>query len=149
MNSLVLQDTARRNVIEFEKLMQHGEKVEIKIDNYYSDGVYGRRAYIPAGTLLTGHIHKFKQMNILLKGEIEIAGIGKLTAPQVVVSPPGTKRLAKAITDVEWITILRTDLCDADKIEAQFTCVTEEQYLEFLEQQPSLPLEAPDAPRIS
>jgi|ERR1700743_416124 len=153
MNDIQLQNAnnalQRHNVIEFEKLMQHGTKVEIKIDNYYSDGVYGRRAYIPAGTILTGHIHKFEQMNILLKGEIEIAGSGILKAPQVVVSPPGTKRLAKALTDCEWLTILRTDLCDADKIEAQFTCITEDEYQEFLAQQPALPFEAENVKRIS
>lgn len=133
----------RRNVIEFEKLMDRGQKVEIKIDNYYSDGIYGRRAYIPAGTILTGKIHKFEQMNILLKGEIEVlvdTEIKHLIAPHIVISPPGTKRLARAITDVEWLTILRTDLLDADKIEAQFTCTTEKEYLEFIEQEPLLPL---------
>lgn len=147
--AIVGAEISRKNVIAFEKLMEErGEKVEIKIDNYYADGVYGRRAYIPAGTILTGKIHKFEQLNILLKGKMSVLIDGYmkvLNAPHVVISPPGTKRIAEAHTDCEWLTVLRTDLTDADKIEASFTVVTEEQYLEFLKQQPLLPFEAKDA----
>lgn len=66
-----------------------------------------------------------------------------VSAPFTVVSPPGTKRIALALTDCVWTTILGTDLTDVAEIERTFVCKTEEEYLEWhsQSQQLSLPLE--------
>jgi hypothetical protein len=54
-----------------------------------------------------------------------------VSAPFTVVSPPGTKRIAIAVTDCVWTTILGTDETDPEVIEKHFTIKTEKEYLEW------------------
>ena len=114
--------------------MRKHEQINIPIRHYFSPGVYAREITIPAGTLLTGRIHKYEQLNILSGGEISVFtqdGMQRVKAPFTVVSSPGTKRIAYAHTDCTWTTILATDETDPDKIEALFTVATEQEFLEF------------------
>ena len=117
-----------------EREMLKCPQVAIKTKHYFSDGVYAREIYIPAGTLLTGKLHKFRQLNIVSLGDISVllaGGIKRITAPYTVVSPPGTKRIAYAHVDTVWTTILRTDSDDLDEIEDHFIAKDEADYLEF------------------
>ena len=146
MNDLQEIGRSRRNVIEFEKLMQHGEKVELKVDHYFADGVYSRRLYIPKGVILTGKIHKFTHIMIILKGTIEILIDNKMqtiTAPYVYTSPVGVKRIMRALNDCELLTVHENyvERKDPHEIESYYTCETEEEYLEFVNATPLLPLE--------
>lgn len=129
------QITVRDAVSAFEAEMYKLPQVELEVKHYFSKGVYARELSIPAGVLLTGKIHKYQQINILSKGKIRVltdSGIVEVEAPFTVVSPPGTKRIALAITDCVWTTFLPTDETDQHKIEDQFTVDTEEKYQEFL-----------------
>lgn len=124
------------NLIEAE--MKKGEQVNIPVRHYFSPGVYAREITIPAGTLLTGRIHKYEQLNILSGGEISVLtqdGVKRVKAPFTIVSPPGTKRIAYAHSECTWTTVLHTDETDPDKIEDLFTVETEREYLAFLETQ--------------
>jgi hypothetical protein len=117
-----------------EEEMRKHEHIEIPVRHYFSPGVYAREINIPAGTLLTGRIHKFSQLNILSGGEISVLtqdGMKRVKAPFTVVSPPGTKRIAYAHTECTWTTILATEETDPDKMEELFTVGTEQEYLEF------------------
>jgi hypothetical protein len=118
-------------------MLKH-EQVAIPVRHYFSPGVYAREITIPAGTILTGRIHKYEQLNILSGGEISVLtddGMKTVTAPFTVVSPPGTKRIAYAHTDCVWTTILATEEKDPDLIEAKFTVSTEQEFLEFVQAQ--------------
>lgn len=121
-------------------------QVDLPFREFRSPGVYARELTIYAGHILTGYAHKYEQLNILSKGTIRVLtddGIVEVSAPFTVVSPPGTKRIAYAVTDCVWTTILGTDLVDTDAIEDHFLIKSEEEYNEWLSQhQPlSLPLE--------
>ena len=108
--------------------------VDLPVRHYFSPGCYARELFIPAGTVLTGKIHKYQQLNILSQGEISVLtedGVKRVKAPFTVVSPAGTKRIAYAHTDCTWTTILATDETDPDVIEDEFTAATDEEYLEF------------------
>lgn len=127
------------NLLEAE-MIRH-EQIDISVKHYFSPGVYAREITIPAGTLLTGRIHKYEQLNILSGGEISVLtqdGVMRVSAPFTIVSPPGTKRIAYAHTDCTWTTILHTEETDPDKIEAHFTVATEQEYLEFAQQMEQL-----------
>jgi hypothetical protein len=65
-------------------------------------------------------------------------GFKDVSAPYTVVSPPGTKRIALALTDCVWTTILATPETDIEKIEEIFVCKTEEEYLEWHSQSQQL-----------
>lgn len=108
--------------------------VEIPVKHYFSQGVYAREIFIPKGTVLTGHIHKFKNLNIMSSGELSILtenGVVRVKAPFTVVSNPGTKRLAYAHEDTVWTTIHGTDETDVDLIEEKFIAHSHQEYLAF------------------
>jgi hypothetical protein len=116
-----------------EARMKEEPQVEIPVFHHFSYGVYAREIHIPAGTLLTGDIHKFENLNILSKGDISVmteTGVVRVQAPFTIVSPPGTKRIALAHTDCMWITVHGTFERNVDKIENKFICKTDEEYLE-------------------
>lgn len=131
----------RDNVIAFENLMKEQPQVTIETKHYFSKGVYAREIFIPKGVILTGHIHKYTNLNIISKGKIKVL-VGEelqiIEAPATLVSPPGTKRIAIALEDTIWTTIHGTDETDIDIIEQTFIAHTEEEYLEF-HRQLSLP----------
>lgn len=140
---LVPQTAVSRNQVHrIESYMREMEQVVIAPKHYFSDGVYAREITIPAGTLLTGEIHKFTQINILSAGEITVlteSGMTTVKAPFTAVSPPGTKRVAYAHTECVWTTILGTELTDLDEIESYFIAKSEDAYVAFKQ---SLMLEA-------
>ena len=132
----LVKEDLRSKVRQAEALMFKEPQVEIPVKHYFSQGVYAREITIPAGTVLTGKIHKYEQLNILSKGDISVLtedGVKRVQAPFTVVSPPGTKRIAYAHEECVWTTIHGTEERDLEKIEVQFIAQTETEYLEFVE----------------
>lgn len=126
--------TPLSKVYALEALMKLQEQVECKVIHHFSKGVYARELHIPAGTILTGEIHKFENLNILSKGKIQVLIsdiIQEVEAPFTVVSPPGTKRIARALTDCVWTTIHGTNEIDLNIIERTFIAKSEQEWLEF------------------
>lgn len=110
-------------------------QVELPVKHYFSPGVYARELTIPAGVCLTGAVHRYEQLNILSQGTMKVlledGTIQEVSAPFTVVSPPGTKRIAVALTDCVWTTILGTDETDVEIIEKHFVMKSEKEYLEW------------------
>ncbi len=128
----------RAQVFALEQSMREMPPVEMPVTNHFSHGVYGREIFIPAGSVLTGHIHKHTNMNVLLEGDMSVLtedGMQRVGAGFVVVSPPGTKRAAYAHTDCRWLTVHGTRETDVGVIEREFIVHTEQEYLAFCETQ--------------
>ena len=130
MSELALLNSVgtRDKVFEIEALMKDMPQLELKVVHYFSKGVYARELHIPAGTVLVGEIHKFRNLNILSCGRIQVStedGIIEVEAPFTVVSPAGTKRIARALTDCVWTTIHGTDETDLNSIEKTFIAKSE------------------------
>jgi len=129
-------DDVRAAVFAWEKdKAASGQKqIELRVEHIYSDGVYARVLHIPAGVELSGRIHLYENLNILSSGEMHVLtekGMQHVKAGFHIVSAPGTKRIAKTITDCVWTTILKTDEKDPEKIEKLFTVNDEKEYLAF------------------
>jgi quercetin dioxygenase-like cupin family protein len=128
-------EVTRSKVFELEAAMKREcELVELPVKHYFSQGVYARELFIPKGTVLTGKIHKYEQLNIMSQGELSVLtenGIKRVKAPFTIVSPPGTKRVAYAHEDTIWTTIHGTEETDVEKIEEKFIAQSEEDYLEY------------------
>ena len=97
--------------------------VEIEIEHVFSPGVYCRKAFIKAGTVLIGKVHLTEHANVCC-GDLTVwteQGMKRLTGFHTVVSLPGTKRVGYAHADTVWMTIHpNTDDCrDLDVIEAR------------------------------
>jgi hypothetical protein len=124
----------RSKIIQFEEFAKLQLQLDLKVNHHFSYGVYARELFIPADTILTGEIHKFSNLNILIKGKIKVSIADKIEimeAPFVVVSPPGTKRIAHTITDCIWLTIHGTHETNVDKIKEMFIANSEKDWLEF------------------
>lgn len=97
----------RAKILALEAALRELPQVAIPVTQYFSAGVYLRQINIPAGTLMTGKIHKHRCMSIVLSGEMEVVtdqGPRRIKGPCVFESPAGVKRAGIAITDCVWLT---------------------------------------------
>lgn len=104
---------------------------EAPVTHHYAHGVYGREMFIPAGTVLTGKIHRFSTLNFLMQGEITVTtpeGVKRICAPAIFTSQPNCKKVGFAHTDVVWVNVHPTKLTNPDDIERKFI-VPEEPHL--------------------
>jgi hypothetical protein len=98
-------------------------QADLQTEHYFSEsGMYCRKVFRPAGTLIVGKVHKHHHLFLCAMGEI-IAwtenGMKRLQAGDVVESKPGTKRVTLAVTDAIGVTVHRTDKTDLDEIEIE------------------------------
>jgi len=108
------------NILQAE--MVNMPQAELKTDHYFSGGMYCRRVFRPAGTLIVGKIHKEDHLFMCALGQIMAwteNGIKTLNAGDVVESKSGTKRVTLALTDAIGITIHKTNEKDLEIIEKQ------------------------------
>lgn len=132
----IAQAAALEQAIRNELPILDGEVV-----NHFSHGVYGRELRIPAESVIVGHIHKFTNLNVLLEGDMTVItehGPQRVGPGFLIVSPPGTKRVAYAHTYCRWLTVHGTEETDVAKIEQQFIVHTEQEYLAFQANQQQL-----------
>ena len=97
-------------------------QAELVTEHQFSPGMYMRKLFRPAGTLIVGKVHKEPHFFLCAKGEIIAwteSGMKRLHAGDAIESKPGTKRVTLAVTDAIGITIHRTDKTDLDEIEAE------------------------------
>jgi quercetin dioxygenase-like cupin family protein len=127
--------TLREKMFLAQEEMMKMPQVEIPVRHIFSDGVYAREITVPAGAVIMGELHKHTNLNIMSAGRMMLLtdeGWKEIEAPFTVVSPPGTKRAAYAITDCVWTTILATPETDVAKIEQHFIAKSEAEYQAFM-----------------
>jgi hypothetical protein len=130
-------NSTRAVVNSFEAEMKKQPQLELRHENYFSLGVYARALYIPKDTILTGKIHKYPQLNLLMQGAMQVLvgeEVKQIEAPFIVNSPAGTKRIAHALTDCLWVTVHGTNLTDVDEIETHFIAQDEDEFQRFVEE---------------
>jgi hypothetical protein len=122
----------REKVIEFERaLAAFAQETGCSIDpeiltrHWFAPGVYARELTIPAGTCLTGKIHRGAHINIISAGRISVLtehGIKTLEAPCTLVSDAGIKRVGFAHEDTVWTCIHANpdDCTDLEELERRF-----------------------------
>lgn len=104
-------------------MLASGQTIDPPVSHHWADGVYGREVHLKAGDVVTGKIHRFSTLNILLSGEVSITtaeGIKRLVAPAIFTTEPGTKKVCHAHTDARFLNIHATKLTDVSAIEAKF-----------------------------
>ena len=123
MNDLANLIPSREQIEQLQAEMVKMPQADLQTEHYFSEsGMYCRKVFRPAGTLIVGKIHKHHHLFLCAMGEI-IAwtenGMKRLQAGDVVESKPGTKRVTLAVTDAIGVTVHRTDKTDLDEIEAE------------------------------
>lgn len=79
-------------------------QVEMPVDHAFCNGLYARTMHIPAGTVLTGAVHKEESFFLVRKGELIVStdsGPRTLGPGDMSISKIGTKRAGIALTEVE------------------------------------------------
>ena len=123
MNVLTLSTQVTKEQIErLQSQMAAMPQTELVTEHSFSPGMYLRKVFRPAGTLIVGKVHKEPHFFLCAKGEIIAwteGGMKHLYAGDVLESKPGTKRVTLAVTDAIGITIHRTDKTNLDEIETE------------------------------
>ncbi len=119
----IINDAPSRDQIDrLQAEMVKMPQVELQTEHYFVPGMYCRRVFRQAGTLIVGKVHKHPHFFLCAKGEI-IAwtenGMKKLQAGDVVECQPGTKRVTLATQDSIGVTIHKTDKTDLNEIETE------------------------------
>jgi mannose-6-phosphate isomerase-like protein (cupin superfamily) len=103
---------------EMSKLPQQ----ELPTEHYFSGGMYCRKLWRPAGTLIVGKVHKKDHFFVCAAGEIiawSEKGMVTLKAGDIIESKAGTKRVTLAVQDSIGVTVHQTDKTDLEEIEAE------------------------------
>jgi hypothetical protein len=64
--------TTRDDVEALEELMAQYPQTDLEVDHYFSDGLYGRAVFIPAGVAATGKVHKKDHLSFLMMGTVTV-----------------------------------------------------------------------------
>ena len=122
-----------------QQITDNAELIDVPVDHHFAPGIYMRQMNAKAGTLVVSKMHRTEHMNILLTGSLTVAtenGIELLTAPLVIKSMPGTKRIGYFHEDSSWITVHPTQTTDLDLIEQQ-VIVPDDEIDQFLASLPN------------
>ncbi len=114
----VASNIAALETLEAE--MRKHPDAETEIIHRFAPGVYAREMRVPAGTFLTGKIHRYAHLNIMSAGDVTIVnetGRERIKAPYAFISAPGTKRAFYMHEFTVWTTIHATDETDVEKLE--------------------------------
>jgi quercetin dioxygenase-like cupin family protein len=119
---IISEAPTREQIDRLQSKMATMPQAELQTEHFFSPGMYCRRVFRPAGTLIVGKIHKEPHFFLCAMGEIIAwteTGMRRLQAGDVVESLPGTKRVTLAVTDAIGITIHKTDKTDLEEIETE------------------------------
>ena len=120
MQSAELQDFIFR--VE-EELLKYPQ-TEVPINDYFGHDTYGREMIAPAGVYLTGAVHNYEVLNILLEGEVTVVsidGVATIKAPYVYVSRPNVKRLFLTHTQIRWMNVFGTKDRNTKRVMKRYT----------------------------
>jgi hypothetical protein len=108
-------------ILRFEQVLSQHPQVTLPIKHHFAPGQYGREMFIPAGTYLTGAVHKSQHLAVFC-GDITVwtdTGMRRLTGFHTLVTMPGTKRVGFAHADTWCVGFFPTDTTDVRQLEAE------------------------------
>jgi quercetin dioxygenase-like cupin family protein len=109
-------------------------QVEVPLRHCFGNKVYVREMTAPKGSILIGKMHKFKQVNIVIKGDISVLtedGWKRLKAGDMFESPAGIKRAGFTHEDTVWTTICGTEETEVNKAEDELTIGSYQEFLQY------------------
>jgi len=124
MNLELLQKhvPTREEIQRLQDEMAKMPQAELQTEHYFSQGMYCRKVFRKAGTIIVGKVHKKDHFFMCAQGQIiawSEKGMVTLNAGDVLCSKAGTKRVTMAVTDAIGITVHKTNKTDLDKIEKE------------------------------
>lgn len=92
-----------------------------RVAHHFSDGLYAKEFFIPAGYIVGQHEHNYSHLSILTKGRVLVktdAETREVVGPAALNMPARTIHLIKALEDSVWYCIhatAETELEDINK----------------------------------
>ena len=94
-------------------MLENGYPIDCPTTHKFTDGMYIREIFMPAGSLFTSKIHKTEHPYIVSYGKTAVSIDGKdwheITAPYTGITYPGTRRVLYILEDCIWTTFHRID----------------------------------------
>jgi hypothetical protein len=106
---------------ELEACLASMPQTEMPLEHFFTPGLYLRKIFMPAGTLVVSRRHKTEHPFMVLQGIADVFDehgefVERVKAPHVGVTNPGTLRILVIQDDSVWATAHVTDLTDPDEI---------------------------------
>jgi len=117
-----------------EAALKQMPQVEAPLRHCFGNKVYVREMTAPKGSVIIGKMHKFKQVNIVVKGDISVLtedGWKRLKSGDMFESPAGVKRAMFTHEETVWTTICGTEETNIDKAEDELTIGSYQEYLQI------------------
>ena len=117
-----------------EAALKQMPQVEVPLRHCFGNKVYVREMTAPKGSILIGKMHKFKQVNIVIKGDISVLtedGWKRLKSGDMFESPAGIKRAGFTHEDTVWTTICGTEETEVEKAEDELTIGSYQEFLQY------------------
>jgi hypothetical protein len=125
-------------IYRLEQAIYSLPRVEMPVDHQFCKGIYARTINIPAGTVLTGAVHKDECFFLVRSGSILITTDKdpiKAEAGFMSITQPNTKRAGLALTDTVVTTFHAnpTELRDPEEMWNHYTEPAPDNLLEVLQ----------------
>lgn len=94
-------------------MIQNLEVIDAPLVHKFTDGMYIREIFMPAGSLWTSKIHKTEHPYVVSYGKAAVSIDNnewyEITAPYTGITQPGTRRILYILEDCIWTTFHRID----------------------------------------
>ena len=94
-------------------MLENGSPIYCPTTHKFTDGMYIREIFMPAGSLITSKIHKTEHPYVVSYGKTAVSIDGKdwheITAPYTGITYPGTRRVLYILEDCIWTTFHRIE----------------------------------------
>lgn len=114
-----LAHPAHEPVYRLEAALLKLPQVDLPVEHDFCAGLYARTMHIPAGTVLTGAVHRHECIFLVRRGVLVVTtddGAKRLEGGDMFVTPAGTKRAGVALTDVAVTTFHSNPTDETDPI---------------------------------
>lgn len=89
-------------------MVENYDTIDCPLTHRFTNGMYIREIFMPAGSLVTSKIHKTEHPYTISKGKVAVSIDGKdweeLSAPYTGITKPGTRRILYILEDCVWTT---------------------------------------------
>jgi quercetin dioxygenase-like cupin family protein len=121
-----VQPSMRHRVERLESAVVRKPQVDCPIRHYFAPGLYAREISIPAGTVVTGAVHKTENLICVSLGRLRIVtndGTRDVSAGETLVCKSGMKNAVYALEDSRWTNFMAnpSNETDVEKLVGVYT----------------------------
>lgn len=107
-DDIIIKETVDEKIDRLEAVMQSYEAVDCPLKHRFTDGMYIREIFMPAGSLITSLKHITNHPFFVLQGKVtvysDVDGEMFIEAPYIGITMPDTRRVLFIHEDTIWAT---------------------------------------------